>query len=53
MLNELIFFVVDLTDWMAYSSPPWDAYCDLLACCLVVMDKRPGVQPVGIGEMVF
>ena len=36
--------------WMANSSPPWDAYCTLMACCLVALDKMPGVCPVGIGE---
>ena len=29
---------------------PWAAYCALMACCLVALDKRPGVRPVGIGE---
>ena len=37
-------------DWMANSSPPWAAYCALMACRIVVLDKRPGVCPVGIGE---
>ena len=35
---------------MANSSPPWSAYCTLMACCLVALDKRPGVRPLGIGE---
>ena len=30
--------------------PPWSAYHILMACCLVALDKRPGVRPVGIGE---
>ena len=30
--------------------PPWAAYRALMACCLVALDKRPGVHPVGIGE---
>ena len=30
--------------------PPWAAYRALMACCLVAIDKRPGVRPVGIEE---
>ena len=37
---------------MDNSSHPWAAYCALMACCLVALDKRPGVRPVGIGEML-
>ena len=37
---------------MANSSPPWAAYRSLMACLLVALDKRPGVRPVGIGEML-
>ena len=39
-----------LAECVANSSTPWSAYCSLLACHLVVFDKRPGVRPVGIGE---
>ena len=35
---------------MANSSTPWAAHGALMACCLVVVDKRPGVCPVVIGE---
>ena len=35
---------------MTNSSPPWAAYCALMDCRLVALDKRPGVRPVGIGE---
>ena len=48
--EELIIFVARLDDWMANSSPPWAAYCALMACLLVALDKRPRVRPVGIGE---
>ena len=29
--------------------PPWAAYRDLMACHLFVLDKRPGVRPLGGG----
>ena len=36
------------TGWL--TPPPWAAYCALMACRLVALDKRPGVRPVGIGK---
>ena len=42
--------LVRLSDWMSNFFPPWAAYHTLMACCLVVLDKRPGVRPVRIGE---
>ena len=48
--DELRVVVDRLADWVANSSPPWAAYCALMACRLVAMDKRPGVRPVRIGE---
>ena len=35
---------------MANSSPPWVAYCALMACRLVLLNKWPGLRPIGIGE---
>ena len=35
---------------MANSYPNWAAYGALMAYYLVVLDKWPGVLPVGIGE---
>ena len=34
---------------MANSFPPWSIHRALMACCLVALDKSPGVRPVGIG----
>ena len=48
--EELRVVVARLADWMDNSSPPWSAYRALMACCLVTLDKRIGVRPMGIGE---
>ena len=42
--------VARLDDWMANSSTPWAAYRALMECCLVALEKGPGVLPVGIME---
>ena len=39
------------TKWLANSSPSWAAYRALMAARLVALDKRPGVRPLGIGEI--
>ena len=48
--EEFRVVVASLAYWMANSSPPWAAYCALMECRLVALDKRPGVRPMGIGE---
>ena len=51
--EELRVVVARLPEWMAtppHPTLPWAAYLALMACCLVALDKRPGVRPVGIGE---
>ena len=48
--KELRVIVARLADWMAKPPPPRDAYCALMACHLVALDKRPGVRHVGKGE---
>ena len=50
MPEELRVVVSKLSDWMANSSFPWDAYCALMACHLVALYKRPGVLPTEIRE---
>ena len=50
--EELRVVITSLADWIANSYPPWAPYSTLMACCLVALDKRPGVRPVGIGEML-
>lgn len=39
------------TEWLANNSPPWAGYHAMMACCLIAIDKQPGVCPVGIGEV--
>ena len=36
--EELRVVVARLADWMANSSPPWAAYCALMACRLLTLD---------------
>ena len=48
--EELMIVVARLSGWIANSSSPWAAYCALMACRLVALDKRSGMRPVGIGE---
>ena len=48
--EELRVVVLRLADCMVNSSNPWAAYCVLMACHLIIIDKSPGVSPVGIGE---
>ena len=36
---------------LANKSPPWAAYCATNNCRLAALDKRPGVQPVGIASV--
>ena len=33
--------------------PPWYDYHALIICCLIALDKRPGVRSIGIGETLL
>ena len=35
---------------MVNSFPHWGNYRDMMACCLVALDKRQWVRPIGIGD---
>ena len=50
--EELRVVLARLAEWMANSSLHWDAYLAIMAYSLVALDKRPGVLPVVIGEML-
>ena len=50
--DELRAVVARLANWMANPPPLWVAYCALMACHLVALDKRLGVRSVGICEML-
>ena len=38
------------TEWLCNTAPPWASFRGLMGCRLVVLDKQPGVRPLGIGE---
>ena len=42
--------VETFVDWLANERPPWAAYCAFMSVRLIVLDKHPGVRPVGLGE---
>ena len=52
MLEEIKVIVTNMDDWISNYFPPWSPYCALMACRLVALDNRPGMRPVGIGEML-
>ena len=52
-MEEIRVVVARLADWMANSSQSWATYCALMYFHLVALDKRPGVRPLGIGEILL
>ena len=40
----------NFVDWSANGRPPWAAYSAFMSGCIIMIDKKPGVQPVGVGE---
>eukprot|EP00957_Ditylum_brightwellii_P010482 794488-Ditylum_brightwellii.AAC.1 len=45
--------VAKVTRWLTNTRPAWAAYCALVAGRLIVLDKCPGVRPVGVGEILL
>ena len=48
--RELRMIVGDFTEWLGHGRPPWAAYRELLNGRMIVLDKQPGIRPVGVGE---
>ena len=40
----------NFVDWLANESPPWTAYRAFMSGRLIVLDKNPGIRPVGLGK---
>ena len=40
----------DFTEWMGNVRPPWAVFRALMSGRLIVLDKQPGIMPVGMGE---
>ena len=47
---ELRQIVSDFVLWLGNGRPPWAAYRALMSGRLIVLDKQPGIRPVGVGE---
>eukprot|EP00957_Ditylum_brightwellii_P185088 14094998-Ditylum_brightwellii.AAC.1 len=45
--------VATVARWLANTRPAWAAYQALVTGRLIVLDKCPGIRPVGIGEILF
>ena len=43
--------VGEIGDWMANGGPFWASYMALMSGRLIILDKCPGVRPVGVGEI--
>ena len=50
--EELRVVVIRLDDWITNSFHPWYSYHALMDFRLEALDQRPGVIPMGIGEMI-
>ena len=48
--NRLHNSVEIVFDWLYNDSLPWEAYRAFMSGRMVVLNKQPGVRPVGIGE---
>ena len=48
--NKNYISVEIFVDWLANNNPPWAACRQFIYSCLVALDKRLGVSPVGVRE---
>ena len=49
-IRELRLIVRFFVEWLGNGQPPWAAYRALMSGRLIVLDKQPGIRPVGVGE---
>ena len=49
-VSEQSMIVTSITEFMENSRLHWAAYWALMVCRLIVLDEKPGVIPVNIGE---
>ena len=47
--GELRLIFGNFTEWLSNGQPPWAAYCALISCLLIALDKQLGIRPVGVG----
>ena len=47
---ELRLIVGDFVEWLGNGRLPWAAYWALMSGRMTVLDKQPGIRPVGVGE---
>ena len=48
--GDLRLIVGNFMECLGNGRPPWAAYRKLVSGCLIVLDKQPGIRPVGVGE---
>ena len=46
--DKIKHIVEEFAEWLIDKRPPWSAYCMLMWGYLIVLDKHPGVYPVGV-----
>eukprot|EP00957_Ditylum_brightwellii_P087874 6692542-Ditylum_brightwellii.AAC.1 len=45
--------VAHVARWLANTTPAWAAYRAIVTGCLIVLDKCPGIRPVGVGKILL
>ena len=48
--GELRLIVGKFTEWPGNEWPPYSVYRALMSGRLIMLDKQPGIRPVGVGE---
>ena len=42
--------VADFMECLGNGQPPWAAYQSIMSFQMIILDNKPGVMPVGVGE---